>query len=733
MLMQLFYVEFIFKSLTNRVTHLNSMTFAPLPSWRNLFLAFFNSVTSDDELIAPWCRSGDLGFLLSRSAWSLALLVHWRRKLGVNFDTTVWIPDFMCNASLGPLRETGAKLIFYPVTEEMEPNYGACQILAEQHSIDVFVLVHYFGQPNAAERIATFCKEHGAWLIEDATHVLQPISGIGEVGDCVLYSPHKHLPIPDGAILVVRPNGPACFCENNIAIPVFSKVKSTFFAMPGNSIRHTALWVLRRLAQKIGFRQRRVVTSFKQEVLPGSVTLHPSMSFLSRRLLLPLLPKLQLVAAQREEHAQIWRDVLVCATSEIAPIPNSRLVTPYLAGFSANNDAVAETVFARLQQADIPVTTWPDLAPEVQANADEHKAAIALRYSRFYLPVHQTIAASKLLASYKSLLDEAALHWKIKTLSRNEWDLNWSHCAQTNLLQSWQYGQAKNQAEGWGAKRFLVLDENKQPVAIMQILTRVLPFVGGIARLNRGPLLLDNKNHVSEASVKLRVMRVLQREARYQRWWMLQAAPELINSAPATLGLQALGFKKIALPAWASGLLTLHIDEQALLMNLNGKWRNCLRKGIKLGVTVTHQECKGEALESLIKSYTDLQSKHEFVGLSENLIRRLAEQLGPQWQFNLFVARNNVVTDDSHSVGLLVTVHSGDTAIYLIGSVNDKGRQMQANSVLLWQALIHAKNSGCDWFDIGGLSEVTPKGIAEFKQGLNAMPYKLVGEWRKWL
>ena len=83
-------------------------------------------------------------------------------------------------------------------------------------------------------------------------------------------------------------------------------------------------------------------------------------------------------------------------------------------------------------------------------------------------------------------------------------------------------------------------------------------------------------------------------------------------------------------------------------------------------------------------------------------------------------------------LGVLVTICSGDTALYLIGSSNDKGRQMQANSVLLWQAILHAKQSGCTGFDIGGLSDATPKGIAEFKQGLNAVPYQLVGEWRTW-
>ena len=196
--------------------------------------------------------------------------------------------------------------------------------------------------------------------------------------------------------------------------------------------------------------------------------------------------------------------------------------------------------------------------------------------------------------------------------------------------------------------------------------------------------------------------------------------------------LQELGFKKLAAHAWASGRMSLQLDEQALLMGLKGKWRNMLRKGEKLGVTVTHNECKGEALKLLMQSYTVLQSSRGFDGLSNKLINALAGQHGSQWEFNLFVAHENTMPEHDDPLGLLVTVRSGDTALYLLGSTNDKGRQMQANSVLLWQAILQAKHSACNWFDIGGLNEATPEGIAKFKQGLNAMPYELVGEWRRY-
>lgn len=709
------------------------LTLVPLPKWRDLFAATFNFAVPDDALAAPWCRPGESAFWFSHSACSLAVVARWRQQLLGKPVLTVWIPSFFCNASLAPLRAMGAELVFYPVTEQMAPDLAACQNLSGQHPLDLFVLVHYFGRSSTGESIVPLCKKHGAWLIEDAAHVLRPIPGVGETGDCLLYSPHKHLPIPDGAVLVVRPNGPARLAENGLAMNALSAVNASVLDSPGSSLRPAVFWLLKRLAQRLGLRARRQATVFKPMMESNSAVLaHPRMSAMARRLLLPLLAQLQTVAAQREHNALIWNSILAFASTTAKATPDGMTATPYLAGFSACNLASMEALFDRLRHAGLPVNTWPDLPPEVLANAEAHPRTMALRENWVYLPVHQTLSQRQLLACGESLLDTVTRQWRALALTRDEWESHWLRCQQTNLLQSWQYGQAKEQAEGWKAQRFLIMDENEQAIALAQVLTRVLPFVGGIARLNRGPLLLAGHTVDAEVPLKLAALRVLLREARRQRWWLLQTAPELLESEPAKLGLRALRFRRLLIPAWASGLISLQSDEQKLLMGLNGKWRNCMRKGEKLGVTVERRECNGMELAMLLRSYAELQINRGFGGLSQNLIQALAEQGGAQWQFNLFFARDVHLTTDAEPLGVLVTVNSGDTALYFIGSTNDKGRKMQANYVLLWRAILHAKQSNCNWFDIGGLGEMTPKGIAEFKHGLNSSPYKLVGEWRKW-
>jgi lipid II:glycine glycyltransferase (peptidoglycan interpeptide bridge formation enzyme) len=258
-----------------------------------------------------------------------------------------------------------------------------------------------------------------------------------------------------------------------------------------------------------------------------------------------------------------------------------------------------------------------------------------------------------------------------------------------------------------------------------------LPFVGGIARLNRGPIMIGKSKSSKLLLDQLITIIAIRRYASQKKWWILQVAPEIDQSDIACKKLQMSGGKWLSKRSnWASGRLNLENDESVLLMQLKGKWRGHLRKGQKSGIEVTSADVNTETIEILLQNYDKLQENREFVGISNSIIRSLTEQKKDNsWSFNIYFANQNNSLDSSPIIGSLVTINAGDTCTYLIGTTNEIGRKLQANSVLLWEAIIDSKKHNCRWFDIGGLSEETPKGIAEFKKGLNAIAYKLVGEW----
>lgn len=324
------------------------------------------------------------------------------------------------------------------------------------------------------------------------------------------------------------------------------------------------------------------------------------------------------------------------------------------------------------------------------------------------------------------------IKWQIRQVSYSEWSGYWLDCVGHNLLQSWEYGAAKEQSSGWKPKRLVIFNEDSIPIALVQVLTKCMPILGGIARINRGPLLFNNELK-GNVQLKIDVLRLLLAEARRRRWWLVQIAPEMFDSNSARLSLQELGFRRQLNPAWASSLIDLSLSIDELSSKLNRRWKRALLKASKLGVVVRNSELTDERLAHVVKSYANLQERNNFVGIDGKLIKELSKFTSPGWSFNLFVAELVGEEVQSEEVGYRVTIKNGSNVLDFLVSTNEKGRQVEANSALYWHAIVQAKESGCRWFDVGGLSDSTPKGIADFKQGLNGTAYQLVGEWRKWL
>jgi lipid II:glycine glycyltransferase (peptidoglycan interpeptide bridge formation enzyme) len=317
----------------------------------------------------------------------------------------------------------------------------------------------------------------------------------------------------------------------------------------------------------------------------------------------------------------------------------------------------------------------------------------------------------------------------VKEASYSDWTENLQNCQKINMLQCWQFGDAKVEISRWKVVRFLVINQDGNSVALAQVLFMTLPIVGGIARMNRGPLLIKRSEKDQDNNHLHKIISALLREFIKRRWWLVQIAPEIQNSELAVKLLKNLGLKKLALTPYASGLIDLQKDEKKLLMDLKKKWRYSLRKGQDL-VKVRAIVGNSEELKILLSRYKALQQDNGFIGISDPLIIFLANQEAKDWQFTLFIANQKESSDIEDFFGMLISIRHGDTSTYFIGTTSEDGRALQVNYVLLWHAILHAKDNGCKWFDIGGCDATTPKGIAHFKKGLQSDPYYMIGEWR---
>ena len=373
---------------------MSNLTYAPLPKWQHVCKAIVGSSKSDKELEVPWRRNGEECFWLSRSSWSLSVISKFRMHVKSRNNICVWLPGYFCNTSIAPLRDLGATLLFYPILKDGNPDLSVFDKMLDDGVPDLIVSVHYFGKPTLLEGLREFSAKTQAWLVEDAAHILRPVKGVGQFGDFVLYSPHKFFPIPDGGLLVSRATGPSKITKYMLNKFNFKSIYSSVIdkGKPSNIILFK--WVLKRLLQKYFVHTRFVKSTFVDDItfMNARQFIHPKMSQLSKRLLILILPKLNEESHVRKRNEKIW---LAKLSDQNLDKDGVKLFTesqdPYLAGFECNSMQIAENISFSLQKNKIPVSTWPDLPPEVLADKKKHHVAIKMRLNRFYLPVHSSL------------------------------------------------------------------------------------------------------------------------------------------------------------------------------------------------------------------------------------------------------------------------------------------------------------------------------------------------------
>jgi hypothetical protein len=707
-----------------------------------VFRALLSRAPSDSLLASTWRREGEVAGWLSRSTWALALIAQWRCRLAPKSSISVWVPDFFCNSALTALRATGVKLVFYTLTDKLAPDIAACKFKLASESMDLFILVHYFGQPIPSAPARDLCAQHGAWLIEDAVHALRPGGGIGDFGDFVTYSPHKHLPIPNGAVLIARTKGPSRFTVEEIAsfdLPnswprQLRELQEDLGCSDNRSRARAAIWLIKRMLQKVGVGfggrfQQAYSESPSGPGAPLKILDAPVINGLSRRLLQPLLRDLAAIARLRRNHASLWDALLAGDTPPVAapmtPAARSEdgCVSPYLAAYRVE-PGIAEESYMRLAGEGLPVSTWPDLPPEVSCQREKHARAWSLRHTRIYLPVHQSLDEIEMIRQRPTAERSIAGGIRVELV----WDVpgpldwqNWeTQAGRSNLMQTWAYGEAKSICEGWRVRRGIIR-VNDERVAVVQLLQKRIAGTFTVTRINRGPLYLRTLLRAEQRAVWEKLSGL----GKIWRGRILAVAPELCASGSSFVLLAELGFRKSPATSWESAWIDLGVEPDVLRKRLDGKWRNMLAFAEKCGLQLKI-ESDEESYQWMLDRYKNLMLCKKFAGPAVGLLRALRDRLEDKSKLLIFRALH-----DGEPVAGVCLIRHGAAATYLLGWNGEKGRRLKANHYLLWSAIMQLKKFGVSWFDLGGISEENAAGVAAFKLGLNGERYELAGEYWK--
>ncbi|MHA1834661.1 MAG: lipid II:glycine glycyltransferase FemX [Candidatus Baldrarchaeia archaeon] len=312
--------------------------------------------------------------------------------------------------------------------------------------------------------------------------------------------------------------------------------------------------------------------------------------------------------------------------------------------------------------------------------------------------------------------------FKVKMIeSKSDWDALLSCCKNVNLLQTWEYGEAKHRTEGWIPMRIAIFHLEK-PVAVVQVLIKKIPVLAGIARINRGPLVIY-PNHNSYRGMLLELLNFLYKYWVKNKKMILFIAPNCQNDEVDETDLRKLGYNPIDKEPWSSILIDLSLSEETLRRKLHPTWRrNLLNKAEKAGLKLEIAEDEG--FSYLMDKYRQMMIEKNFLGPSIRLLRELRNVTENKSNMKvLFAVRNNVRVS-----GILVPGYF-DTCHYLVGWNSDEGRAICANYFLYWQTILLFKKMGFHWFDLGGINERSTPGITRFKRKTGGREYRLIGEF----
>ncbi|MDP6494500.1 MAG: DegT/DnrJ/EryC1/StrS family aminotransferase, partial [Dehalococcoidia bacterium] len=322
--------------------------------------------------------------LFSYARFALATFLQ-ERALG---DAVLYVPSYICEDAVAPLRPLGQSVRYYPVAEGLEPDWDWLDGHVEDGD-GALLLVHYFGFPNAIDRALEFCRSHGLALVEDCAHsFLTRHRGIpiGTFGDGGFYSFRKLLPIPDGAGLVT--NGISIDNPVQDNWPSFQRTHWTYIA---------------RQLLKSGIYQSRTATAFlnrfraqaQTSVRSTSVPRHmddadTKISRISYQTMKVLEPEYSTMSALRRKNYLYLLEAFSEYPEAIPLYPVlEEEVCPYAFPVLL---ADRPEVMQRLQASGVPAHPWPDLSPEVEGNP---QFPMANRYANqvMLLPVHQDLNA----------------------------------------------------------------------------------------------------------------------------------------------------------------------------------------------------------------------------------------------------------------------------------------------------------------------------------------------------
>lgn len=285
-----------------------------------------------------------------------------------------------------------------------------------------------------------------------------------------------------------------------------------------------------------------------------------------------------------------------------------------------------------------------------------------------------------------------------------------------SLQQSWAYGSAL-QRLGVEVHRALVM-EGEQCLGLAQFQCRRLALYIGLASCSRGPVWSAQ----ASPAQRNQALALLKQGIPTRAWRATVFSPEqdLLSLAPQ----ECRGLHRV-MTGYSTVVVDLQRPPAQLRADLDGKWRNRLVRAEGLSDIQVHVRASFKDVQWLLERENLQRESRGFHALPTEFVQAFIEAHADRTQ--AFVVASAV--RGRHTLGAMLFLRYGRTALYHIGWADDEGRRLNIHNRLLWQAMLHLQAQGTERLDLGGVNTRALPGISRFKLGAGGQVLTLAGTY----
>jgi len=297
-----------------------------------------------------------------------------------------------------------------------------------------------------------------------------------------------------------------------------------------------------------------------------------------------------------------------------------------------------------------------------------------------------------------TLVDTDLQAWVSHTLEDSSWDTFLAGHPQGHYLQTASWGRLKA-SSGWRIARIIITNKGTL-VAGAQILLRSLPLLGTVGYIAEGPLFTADAP--SAAALFLETFQELAETHRIG--FIVMQPPRDSDSFPQQLLDQ--GFKPSSITFTPASTLVQDLteDPEAILGQMRGKTRRCIRRGLRKGVRVYKG---GESdLPIFYTAHREAARRIGFPSHPQEYWQDMWRNFRPSGNIHLFLAeyRGEPVTT------LLVLTFRSVAYAHALGW-SGRHKEVHPNQVLIWEVIRWAQSQGLHYFDHVGIDPLAANAL----------------------